>query len=378
MIVIHFNNYRYMKNLFVLKNYFFAVIFAIVLGFSSCSYDDDDLWNSVNDLENQIKNDLNVTIEKEGETFIYGESKEFAITFTGVESFTISKPDGWKASINDNKLLVEAPNKDNPYSEATGKVTIIAIGKNNTSYIANLEVSAEYKRTLVTFEDDDTSAYWSLLIDSPQYGGDLLYGKGAATYSWLDSESNLYSSLNEVYGVAFWSGGIAVSNYASEDFTANGGFTQQLTVYGTGGNNGSKNFAVSFGYYDNSGYTSPAWQPRMKFNDGVAKTIEYMYIAPTTYFFNVATNGNGLSAPVGQDDVWITATGYLNEVEGNTVTTYMIKKGEFLISKWTKWELLELGKVDKVVFNIGGGTDNGYGFSLPAYFAIDDIMIIHN
>jgi hypothetical protein len=162
------------------------------------------------------------------------------------------------------------------------------------------------------------------------------------------------------------------------DYEANGSHLAQLTLYGTGGNNSSKNFLVSFGYCDDSGFTSPAWQPWMSFNDGVAKTIEYMYIAPTTYFYNVAVNGNPLSPAVGDDDVWVTATGYLNGKEGKTAKTYMIKDGKSLVNSWTKWELLELGKVDKVVFNIGGGTDNGYGFSLPAYFAIDDIMVIHN
>ena len=241
---------------------------------------------------------------------------------------------------------------------------------------SDLTIDNTFKISIVTFEDKEGTSYWSSLIDSPQYGGPLLYGDYVSTdYEWMDEASGLYSGN---YGKVYWSGGIAISNYYSEDYETYGDYEKQLTVYGTGGNNGSKNCAVSFGYSDNSGLTSPEWQPKMHFEDGIAKTIDHMYIAPTTYFYNVAVNGNPLSPAVGDDDVWITATGYLSGTEGNTITTYMIKGGISVINSWTKWDLSGLGKVDEVVFNIGGGTDNGYGFSLPAYFAIDDIMIIHN
>lgn len=43
--------------------------------------------------------------------------------------------------------------------------------------------------------------------------------------------------------------------------------------------------------------------------------------------------------------------------------------------EWTKWDLSVLGKVAKVDFNITGSSDNGYGFSQPAYFAYDDVAV---
>lgn len=222
------------------------------------------------------------------------------------------------------------------------------------------------KTHTVTFEDATGSSYWSSLIDNPQYGGELLYGNYSwVDYAWTDQTSSLYSTVNEgAYGKLYWSGGIAVSNYYSSDSEANGSYEQQLTVYGTSGNNNSKNCAVVF---------APGY---INFTDGVAKTIDHMYIAPTTYCYYVALQGNEFSAPVASNEsVWITATGYLNGIEGKTVTTYMIKDGESLVNSWTKWDLSELGKVDKVKLSMDGDPDNGFGFSIPAYFAIDDIMI---
>ena len=344
------------------KIYF--IIFSILI-ITSCSDDDNN--------QEELKR-ASVELNSTEEFFEYGEAKEIGIKIVDAENVSISELTGWTTSIDGEVLTITAPSDAESAIEKDGEIVITVSGSDKVDVTAKISVTADFKKTLITFEDEEGSTYWSSLIDSPQYGGPLLYGDyQKVEYSWTDEESGLYSRVNDVY----WSGGLAVSNYASLDFEANGSYEQQLTLYGTSGNNGSKNFAVSFGYVDDSGFTSPAWQPKMSFTKG-AKTIDYMYIAPTTYFFNVATNGNGLSAPVGTDDVWISATGYLNDEEGVTATTYMIKGGEFLIATWTKWDLKELGKVDKVVFNIGGGTDNGYGFSLPAYFAIDDIMIIHN
>ena len=45
------------------------------------------------------------------------------------------------------------------------------------------------------------------------------------------------------------------------------------------------------------------------------------------------------------------------------------------IKEWTKCDLSSLFKVANVRSNFTGGPDNGYGFSMPAYYALDDITI---
>ncbi len=250
---------------------------------------------------------------------------------------------------------------------------------------------------ILTFEDADYkggvnyagASNWSSLIDSPQYGGVMLYGASGSgvtenPYTWTD-ENNTYLSSTLVNGwgsYCYWSGGHAVSNYVEMDL-ANGTDQYQLSVYyqdettGKGGHNGSDNFCVHFGYIDTSGYGIEV-SPLLTFADGDMHTIDHMYICNTTYFFNVALNGNSFASALTADDYHkIVATGY--DLDGNptgSVEFSLINEDGTPKEDWNKFELNSLGKVSYVGFNIVGSSDNGYGLSQPAYFAYDDVAVI--
>lgn len=225
----------------------------------------------------------------------------------------------------------------------------------------------------VTFEGD----YWKALIDSPQYGGALLYGEsngegwyvGVESYEWQDEATRLHSSLNEAYGAIMYSnGGFAISNYASTELTAGGAdksFEHQLEVYAAGGHNGSATFAVATGY-------ESEWMqgPSFDFADGAARTIAEAWIAPTTYCVAACTTA-------GVQELWIEAAGSDAAGEKTGTAKIVICKGGKFIDGWTKWDLTSLGKVAKVSFTIAGDETayNEYGLFAPAYFAIDDIKI---
>ena len=100
----------------------------------------------------------------------------------------------------------------------------------------------------------------------------MLYPNGSGTtddskaYTWYDAgNTELKHTMPKSWdNYCYWGGGHAVSNYASSDYVTNGDFNHQLTVYKAGaegdvrtggGHNGSNNFAVHFGYKDNSGNT---------------------------------------------------------------------------------------------------------------------------
>ena len=261
----------------------------------------------------------------------------------------------------------------------------------------------DYDLKVLTFEDRDYKggtnfagkSDWSSLIDNPQYGGKLLYGPGGTgftdeneAYTWSDDNNTcLTHKFPYNYNAyCYWGGGHAISNYSTGDIADHGGFETQLTVYKAGvkglsrtggGHNGSNNFAVHYGYMDGSAYNKTEVLPALSFKDGVARVIDHMYVNNTTYALNCYVNGNSLTGKIGDDDwVKLVATGYnaAGEKTG-TADLYLCKGPKNIVMDWTKWDLSGLGKVVKVDFNVTGSSDNGYGFSQPAYFAYDDVAV---
>lgn len=286
----------------------------------------------------------------------------------------------------------------------TGK--FLAVYNNSwTAVVAVRFVVAEpelsYELRTLTFEDSDYKGGtnfagkqdWSSLIDSPQYGGVMLYGSSGSgvsdkseAYTWHDANNTeLQHTISEAYGSwCYWTGGHAVSNYVSGDVTTYGDYMNQLTVFKKdvtglattgGGHNGSNNFAMHFGYTDDSGYSTDVL-PAISFADGVARVIDHMYVNNSCYAINCYVNGNDLTANISESDwVKIVATGYDAYGETTTAEIYLCNGPENIVMDWTKWDLSGLGAVTKVEFNITGSSDNGYGFSQPAYFAYDDLAV---
>ena len=264
------------------------------------------------------------------------------------------------------------------------------------------ETTPDYELRVLTFEDADYKGStnfagktdWSSLIDDLQYGGTMLYPDGSGTtdvskaYTWTDANNTeLTHTLPKSWdNYCYWGGGHAVSNYVSGEFTTYGNFNNQLTVYQKdttglkrtgGGHNGSNNFAVHFGYKDDSGYTDGQILPSFSFVDNKERVIDHMYVNNVCYAINCYLNGNDLTAKIDDTDwVKLTATGY-NAAGTKTgeASIFLCNGPKDIITDWTKFDLSGLGKVAKVEFNITGSSDNGAGFSQPAYFAYDDVAV---
>lgn len=280
-------------------------------------------------------------------------------------------------------------------------ITAFAEGTQSADPSTGETQNAGYELRVLTFEDADYKggtnfagkSDWSSLIDSPQYGGSMLYPNGSGTtdeseaYTWYDAgNTELKHTLPKSWNqYCYMGGGHAVSNYASNDYVTNGGYESQLTVYkaGTegvvrtgGGHNGSNNFAVHYGYKDKSGNTDGQTLPSFAFGDGMARVIDHMYVNNICYALNCYLNGNGLTAKIGDDDwVKLIATGYDGEAKTGEASIYLCNGPKNIVTDWTKFDLSGLGAVTKVEFNITGSSDNGYGFSQPAYFAYDDVAV---
>ncbi len=325
-----------------------------------------------------------------------GESREYYVTTGNMASCSINKPDGWRASFADGKLTIAAPVEENTFAEQEGSVDITVISQAGISMMVRVQV-ATFERKVLTFEDADAKftkytldycsreiAKWSDLIDDKQYGGLMLYGEegmGMDTpYYWYDqgnTELKHVMPFSPMWGCyCFFGGGHAVSNYAGTNLSE-GDFNHQLMVYGAGGHNGSAHFAIHYGYWDNSGYTSEEGLPVLEFGDGKERIVESMWIMNTVYAMNCYVEGNGLTAKIGPDDwVKLVATGYNAAGEKVSETSFYTCNGpDNIVRDWTKWDLSILGKVARIRFDVKGSSDNGYGFSQPAYFAYDDVTV---
>ena len=272
--------------------------------------------------------------------------------------------------------------------------SIVSVTKGETTYTftfsdgTTIILPRFYETRVLTFEDADYKGpadityYWTSLIDKTQYGGPILYETGC---TWKDENNTFLTGSVLPYDPETWSGGlsgggIAISNYANGKLT-DADYTRQLEVFnhtlnGAGrennGNNGSQNFAI---VYDAGAWASnPA---ALAMADGVARTIESVYVNNTCYTLNVLKNGNEYAAPMAYNGFFkVTATGYAGGEVVGTTEFYLAKNLSF-VSEWTKWDLSGLGAVDKVVFGLSGSPEQygDWGINTPTYLAIDDVAV---
>lgn len=345
-------------------------------------------------------------------SFGAGEEATFNVTANNIVKYQIEQPRGWSVTYNEDAgtLKIASPvTVTGTQNDASGKVTF-TLQVNTQSRAIEMVQTAVYsfkvamtsELRILTFEDDDARfdeyalergsqefniKKWSDLIDSKQYGGDLLYdgmnymGDGKP-YWWYDENNTfLKHTMVESYGTyIFWNGGHVISNYASNDIESTGDHTHQLTISGTqgsAGHNGSANFAMHNGYIDDSGFSFSSILPSFEFGDGKERIIDHMWVMPNNYALNCYVNGNSLTSRLGPNDyVKITAEGFSSSGVSVGSTEIILANGDNIVKEWTKWNLSSLGKVAKVEFNILGSSDNGYGFSQPAYFAYDDVAVV--
>ena len=318
---------------------------------------------------------------------------------------------------------VKTPSK-NFESGATQRIsTTIALAD-----LTKPEPELPYELRVLTFEDADAKFEpysldyagveintWSNLIDSPQYGGPLTYGDYMTTmYTWWDeNNTELMHTFPDNYAYCFWGGGHAISNYwgegwsdedrdrhiakyYGEDYVAEnagndqmlGWFNLQLMIPVKA--HSGDNFCVHYGYKDFFSYVENL--PELSFADGEARVIDHMWVTNTNYTLNQLYNGvkseagntfggnwEGLTESAwmkiiaqGFDDVDADAYAEpMSEVE------FYLVKGMNVVTDWQKWDLSGLGKVAKVRFNFAYSDEMGgrYGFTIPGYFAYDDIAV---
>ena len=231
----------------------------------------------------------------------------------------------------------------------------------------------------IDFEGDK----WKALIDSPEYGGKLLYGESGSgfttdegVYEWTDDATSLHSKLNNAYGSwAYWSGGAAVSNYHCD--IAEGGYEKQLSLPTETAAHSGDNFIVTYGYSDGSQFGSDS-RPVFDFADGKARKIKGLWITNNSYFLHSLNEGDSFnSSATDATFIDVTFEGFDAAGISQGKIKSRIQDGKKSLTDWAYVDLSSLGEISTLKINFEFSEDQGgqYGFNAPAYIAIDDIEI---
>ena len=239
----------------------------------------------------------------------------------------------------------------------------------------------------ITFDEEYYNNHIAANIASGKYYTNLV-SKNYSEY-WVDPVTNLSTKKPEGenvypdYAYPFF-----VSSYNSSSLDGEfGSYSYDLFVYNAGaptgvnisggGHDGSNNFLIGNGYRDTDEYVmySGDKRPILYFADNKPRVIKSVWVNYTTYFLNVVKNGNGMSSSLDGDCI-LTVTGYDAAGRESAEVEMIFARKDYLLDGWTKLDLSRLGAVAMVRFNLSGGPNNGFGFSLPAYYAIDDITVV--
>ena len=375
------------------KTLFMMAFVSLALAMTAC-YDDDDLWNKVDELETKVEANkadiatLSTLVEAldQGKIIVGTEQTEngYALTFN----------DGTKVEVLNGKDGKPGENGDSFFTSIEEKDDLVVITLDDGRVI-KLPKAKEYELRILTFEDavtkftpysldyaSKTICKWSDLVDDAQYGGELTYNNyGEATYYWYD-ENN--TEIEHSFTTPYWGGGHAISNFVIENYETlpDGYYGWYELQFATpiGGHNNSKNFCVHNGYQDD--YNSQIYDGKLacfSFKNGKELVIDHMYVTNTCYVLNSLMYGDGFNSPATDETYFkIVAYGYnANDEEVGTAEFYLCKTGRQFVTDWQKWDLSSLGKVNKVVFNFDASDDQigSYGLNCPAYFAYDDVAV---
>lgn len=294
-----------------------------------------------------------------GADVYYGAGAETAASVSGATSKGSAAFFEFKDDYKQDSVMIT-------FDERTGRYAIVGL-------------AAEAKYHAVDFEGEK----WSALIDSPEYGGKMLYGETGmgftedeGVYEWTDETTSLHSKLNYAWGSwAYWSGGAAVSNYHCD--IADGGYTTQLSIPTDLAAHSGSNFLVTYGYSDGNAFSTDS-RPVFDFKDGKARKFKGLWVTNNSYFLHSLTQGDSFNTSA-TDATYIDATfeGFDANGLSQGKVSCRIQDGKKSLTSWKYVDLSLLGEVTTLKVNFAFSEDQGgsYGFNAPAYIAIDDVEI---
>lgn len=370
-----------------MKRFFiFAALCVSAMVLASCEFDDSDLWQKVDEMQQQIDTNTEDIATLTALVDALNKGKVITNVEQTEEGYRLVFNDGSSIEITNGKNGTNGNDGDSFFEnvEVVDGLVIITMADGSVIEIPTTDYKT-YELRILTFEDEDCSGdvelgngkyYWSEFIPSIQAGS------GHGGYWWID-EGNTELLFEPVMGsFGYYGGHAGISNYVGNNWENEGTYMYDLQAYNVTGGHSGTNFNTHFGYVDESAYGMNESLPTLYFWDEKARVIDHMWVTNTTYVYNqLQAAGFGSTYVLSDESTFkIVAFGYASmEDEEPTTSTefYLLEKGKKFVTEWTKWDLSSLGAVVKISFNLVGSADmNGdYGLSVPAYFAYDDVAV---
>ncbi len=172
--------------------------------FTDFSYDDDYAYFTLTDGtvvsvalnagSSESTTNVNCYALSGKQYFEYGETKEVKLSVSGISQATVTRPDGWKASVSGSTLSITAPTEDkvNTYAETEGTVTVIAVASDGRTAIAEVKVGIGTAPLAITLTETTDGVDLALDFDEENTDGYTGYVFGVVKLSSL-SELDLQS-----------------------------------------------------------------------------------------------------------------------------------------------------------------------------------------
>jgi hypothetical protein len=226
-----------------------------------------------------------------------------------------------------------------------------------------LMISGVSGAAIATFDDLSLSAesYWN---GSDGSGG---FGSGSAYFS---------NNYNATY--MSWEG-FAYSNITD---TTSSGWSAQYNAITGGGQGGSANYATGFDPLPSGFGTGP---PTMTLN--TTGVVGGLYVTNNNYAYYSMLNGDAYAKKFGGDsgdeEDWFLLTITGKDAGGSEVGSvefyladyrFADNGRDYIVNTWEYVDLMGLGVIQSLEFNLSSSDVGSFGMNTPGYFALDTVV----
>ncbi len=222
---------------------------------------------------------------------------------------------------------------------------------------------------------EDTAVYQSITFENLAVPSSGFWNGSDASGSFTSGKLKFTNQYNANWQA--WSG----FSYAQKSDVSTPGYENQYSVFNS--NNGNNKYGLFFPSHDGDIFASfPGTEVHLM------KSID---LCNNTYAALSMKNGDAYSKKFGgtsgSDPDWfkVTLNGYdQNGLKVGSVNCYLADfrytepAKDFILNKWTTFDLTSLGKINKLTFEFSSSDTGTYGINTPTYVCLDNIKYIED